>query len=159
MFTVSLATGIGLAAALKTQLDAGFLYLFAGTVPTTAEGALDMVSTHTQIVKISLTGGATGLTFATPTAAVLSKTVAEVWRGTSAFSGANQANPTLTAAFFRFTTAADDGRGAANPATGYRLQGTVSGPGGAGDLVIGNAVIAPAFLQNIDNFRVILDRG
>ncbi len=123
---------------LKEQLDDGFLYIFSGTLPDTAEEALDMVSDHTELLKVSVDGdGSTGLTFETPSGGVLSKTVAEDWTGECTFDGFEDAETTLTPTFFRFCAAGDTGRTLADSSTGYRLQGTVGGPGSGADLMLG----------------------
>ena len=119
--------------AMKASLDGGFLYVFAGPVPANAADALNVVDDHTELVKMSVNGdGTTGLTFATATGALLSKTVSEVWKGVIAFSGAEDTETTLVPTFYRFCATGDNGRGAA---TGPRVQGTVGGPSSGADLV------------------------
>jgi hypothetical protein len=112
--------------ALKTALANGRLYLFAGPVPATAEEALDMGSSHTQICEFTESGdGATGLTFAAPAGSSMSKAGAEEWKGLIAFSGADDSETTLTPTFWRFGTSGDNCQAAA---TDPRLQGTAGGP-------------------------------
>ena len=119
--------------AFKDELDGGFLYDFSGAVPAEASDALDVVTEHTELVKMSVGGdGTTGLTFNTPTGNMLSKTTAEVWKGVITFSGAESAETTLTPTFYRFCPAGDDGRGAASTP---RIQGTVGGPSSGADLI------------------------
>lgn len=119
-------------AAAKTALDGGFLYLFAGPVPTTASEALDMGSLHTEVAKLSLGGdGVTGLVFDAPSGGVLAKPSAADWSGLVAFSGAEDAETTLAPTFYRFCPSGDNGRGAA---TTPRLQGSVGGPSSAADV-------------------------
>lgn len=128
-----LATG-----SVRAQLNGGFLYIFAGPVPATADDALDMVSTHTQLVKLSandpaVADGATGLTFeATPSGGTMPKTSAQLWQAIIDNSGASVA-ATNTATFFRFCAPGDNGRAAGGAST-YRIQGTV-GTAGANLLV------------------------
>lgn len=127
--------------ARRTALNGGRLYVFAGPEPDNANDALDLTvgtGLHTQCVEYTLNGaGTTGLTFATTTNDVLNKTPAEAWRGLVDFVGAQQASSTLTPTFFRFCAAGDNGR-AAGTSTSKRWQGSVSGPNGNGDLVIGS---------------------
>ena len=140
----------------KEQFDGGFLYLFAtnSSAPANADMALNMGTTHTEVVKISLNGlGATGLTFAVPSGGILSKTVSEDWQGAAAFDGVQSASPTLVPLFYRFCAAGDNGRGAAHATTGYRIQGAVGGPSSGADLEIGNINIAPSFMQIVETFN------
>lgn len=113
-------------AKIKTDLDAGFLYVFAGPVPANEGVALDMATQHTEVAKISISGGATGLTFATPASGVMTKTLAETWSATTAFDGFASGSPTLAPSFVRFGAAADNCRGASSAT---RLQMEVGGNG------------------------------
>ena len=143
---------------LKEQLDDGFLYIYAGAAPASAEAALDMVATHTELVKISVGGdGVTGLTFAAPSAGVLAKTGAENWTGDCDFDGKDDATATLTPLFYRFCAAGDDGRGAADGTTGYRLQGSVGGPSSGADLQLGTATLTNGNTQPIGAFSVTVE--
>ena len=136
----------------KEQLDLGFLYLFAGPPPASADAALDMATQHTEVLKVSISSGATGLTFATPAGGVLSKTVAEVWSGVVTLDGFDDAGPTCTPTFYRFCAAGDNGRGAANTSTGYRVQGSVGGPGSGADLQLGVAALTAGATQPVGAF-------
>ncbi|HEY1034566.1 MAG TPA: hypothetical protein VGE09_06255 [Pseudoxanthomonas sp.] len=118
-------------AATKDELDGGFIYLYAGPEPTSAAAALDMVTLHTEVAKISLGGdGVTGLVFDAPSAGVLAKPSAANWSGLIAFSGAEQAESSLVPTFYRFCPAGDNGRTAL---TTPRLQGSVGGPNSNAD--------------------------
>lgn len=142
---------------LKEQLDNGFLYIFSGTAPATANEALNVATTHTELCRISVADdGVTGLTFDAPAAGVISKAAAETWSGTCVFNGFNAAT-TQAATFFRFCAAADDGRGVANGTTGYRIQGTVTAIGAGGDLQIGSGSLTDGVLQPIGAFSVSID--
>lgn len=133
----SIAAANLLAAALKAELDNGFLYLYAGPVPATASEALDMGADHTEVVKISVDGdGVTGLTFENPATAILAKEGDEDWKGTAAFDGAEDGEANLNPTFYRFCTAADNGRGVADGTTGHRIQGTVGGPASGAEIVL-----------------------
>lgn len=139
---------------IKEQLDAGFLYIFSGTVPATADDALNMATTHTLLVKISLSAGATGLTWASPSGGSLNKNSGETWSGTASFSGVNSGTSPQAPTFFRFCTASDNGQGAANTTTGYRIQGSVTVAGGGGDLQLGASTITNGALQTIGSATV-----
>lgn len=141
-----------LLAQIKTRLDGGFLLLFAGTVPRAAADALDLTSTHTQLVRISLNGAGGGLTFDAPINGVLTKTPAEVWRGTVQFEGADAAQTTLTPTFYRFCAAGDDGRAAADVLTGVRLQGAVGGPSSGAELRLGLTTLTAGNEQPVGDF-------
>lgn len=136
MFKVTPAlAAAALALGIKAELDGGFVYIYAGPVPAEPGDALNMVDDHTELAKLSVDGdGVTGLTFATPTDATLSKNGDE-WSGLVAFDGAEDAETSLTPTFFRFCPSGDNGRGAV---TTPRLQGTASGPTGSGDMKVGS---------------------
>lgn len=122
-------------AAIKSELDGGFLYIYAGPPPATAGAALDMDTLHTQLVMLSVGGdGSSGLTFAAPNGPVMSKTSAEAWEGLIAFDGADDGEGELAPTFYRFCGPGDDGRSADG---GPRLQGTVGGPTSGANLVLG----------------------
>lgn len=122
-------------AAIKAELDGGFLYIYSGPPPASADAALDMGSAHTQLVKLSVNGdGSTGLTFAAPVGPVMSKNSAESWEGLIAFDGADDGESELAPTFYRFCGTGDDGRSASG---GPRLQGTVGGPTSGANLVLG----------------------
>ena len=151
--SIATANACANAIGLKEQFDNGFLYLFSGPVPDTASEALDVVTLHTEVVKISVdSDGVTGLDFDAPVGGVLSKAVAQDWTGTAAFDGFDELDPSLAPSFYRFCAAADNGRGVADGTTGYRIQGTVGGPSSGADLVLGSATIANAAVQPVGAF-------
>lgn len=137
---------------LKEQFDGGFLYIFAGPVPPTADTTLDMVAAHTELVKISLNAGATGLTFAAPAGGVLGKTPAETWSGAASFDGYEDTETSLAPTFYRFCTGGDNGQGVADPSTGFRMQGTCGGPNSGADLQVGTAMLTDGNTQPIGAF-------
>lgn len=153
----SIALAQHLAAAIKTNLDAGFLYVYAGPEPATSDEALDLVTLHTELVKVSLSGGATGLTFDAPVAGVLSKAVAETWTGTCVFDGVDDATSSLTPTFYRFCKTGDNGRGAANATTGDRIQGSAGGPSSGADLQFGTATLTNGNAQPVGAFSWTID--
>lgn len=126
---------------LDDQLNAGFISIYAGTVPATADAALDTTVTtgvHTLLCKIAsdavpVDDGATGLNFTAVAASrAIVKAAAEAWAGKVHFLGKDQAQAgvgPLTATFYRFHKAADTtgefGASAIGTASTPRIQGTV----------------------------------
>lgn len=142
-------------AALKAELDGGRMYWFSGPVPANSDAALDMGADHTQLVVMTESGdGSTGLTFEAPAGNAMVKDGGEDWTGLIAFDGAEDSETTLTATFYRFCAAGDNGRGAAS---GPRLQGTIGGPGS--DIPMANAALTRngANTQGLSYFAVIED--
>lgn len=145
------------ATGIKEQFAGSFLFIYSGTVPATADEALDMVAAHTELCKISVDGdGVTGLTFGTPAAGVLPKTPSETWTGTNNFDGFAAATSPQAPSFFRLCAASDDGRGLANASTGYRIQGSVGGPGSGKDLVLATSTMADGDPQPIGDAEILL---
>lgn len=99
---------------LKSLLNGGFIYLYSGPIPATADEAVD--GSCVMLGKISESDdGVTGLTFeATADNGILKKKESETWETTFGASG--------TITFGRFCVGADDGSGVAGP-TDYRVQG------------------------------------
>lgn len=125
-------------AAWKTALDHGFLKIYGGTVPATADAALGAA---TLLCTISVNSTGTGITLAaTPVAGVLQKNGSEIWSGVNAATG--------TASFYRFVAAADSG---AASTTEPRIQGTVGVTGEGLNLTMGTA-LAATVTTTIDSF-------
>lgn len=131
----------------KTAFNLGFLLLYSGTVPADADSAL---SGNTLLAQITKDGdGVTGLTFATPSGATITKTSAEVWRDTSVVGG--------TVSFYRLITAAEwtaESSGGPASTTYERVQGTC-GTSGA-DLNFTSIVLTGGAAQDISAFSVTL---
>lgn len=117
----------------KARLDGGFIYIFAGAEPATADDALDMVSTHTLLAKIAADAvpadaGTVGLNFAAAAAnRALAKASGETWAAKVHFVGKDAAlagASAINAVFYRFCAAGDNGQGAGSD-TSYRVQGSV----------------------------------
>ncbi|MGD9643802.1 MAG: hypothetical protein AB7V08_13815 [Elusimicrobiales bacterium] len=146
--TTDLANTI--ATAVRTALNGGFLYLYSGPVPATADEALDMVNDHTEIGKFSESDdGVTGLTFDAAAAGRIDKAAAEDWRTTTSFDGADDGETDLAPTFWRFCPDGDDGRGSA---TGARVQGTAGGPASGADLRFGSNTLGNGVEQPISAF-------
>ena len=131
-----LATG-----SVKSALDGGFVKLYAGTVPATADAALGAA---TLLCVIYSNGVSAGVNLAaTASDGAIAKAAAETWSGTNVATG--------TATFFRHVAAADDGGASI---TAPRLQGTV-GVSGA-DLNISNTNLIAATPQALDYYNLTL---
>lgn len=113
---------------LKSDLDGGTIYVFAGPLPADAGAALDM-SQHTQVAVITADGN--GVTFAPPEFGVLSKDPNETWDGLVEFEGAQDGETSLSPTFFRLCPSGDDGR---SETSAPRLQGTAGGPSSSADM-------------------------
>lgn len=121
-----------LASTLKTQLDAGFLYIMSGPVPANGNAAADV--SCAVLVKISKDGdGVTGLTFTTPTTGELTKATAEVWTGDATAAG--------TATFYRFCESGDTTPLLASSGK-CRIQGVVGSTPFSSDLIMSNTNLA-----------------
>ncbi len=137
--------------AVKSSLDGGLMYLYAGPVPGEASAALDMAATHTELAVVSVDGAGTGLTFAAASSNELRKAGGEAWTGTAAFDGAGSSAPELDAAFFRFCAPGDNGRAAGE---GVRLQGTIGLIGSGSDMERSTTAVAPDDVIEIRTFIV-----
>lgn len=124
--------------AIKDALGGGKIYLYAGTAPSTADSALDMLNAHTQVAVLSLDNSGGGLVWDAPVDGVLNKPVDAVWEGYVAFDGKQSAETTLTPTFFRACAAGDDGRSAAALP---RIQGNVGGPNSSADFRLTAATV------------------
>ena len=147
LFSTALANAIATTGSMKSQLDGGFLFVFStntGTIPTSADNAVDVSAVL--LVKISLSAGTTGLTFATPAVnGVLSKTAAEAWTGNNVATG--------TAAFWRFCASGDAGTTADTTFVHPRIQGT-TGTDATSDMVLPSTALVSGNAQAINLFQV-----
>lgn len=126
---------------LRTVLDLGFLNIYSGTPPATAD---DTLGAAVLLCTISNSGTGTGLTFA-PAASggIIAKNNTEVWRGTNVASG--------TASFYRFVAPGDTG---GFSQTEVRLQGSVDTIGA--DLNLSSVALTSGAQQSIDYFVVAI---
>lgn len=133
-------------AAAKDALDGGTLYIYNGPEPASADDALDMGGSHTQLAEVSLDDdGMGGLTFDDVTGNLLVKVPEDVWRGTLAFDGADASEDSLPATFARFCQDGDNGRGAGSGSP--RLQCSAGGPASTATL----RTATPELTQNGSN--------
>ena len=127
---------------LKSRLDLGFIKIYSGGEPSTADAAV----TGTLLCTISVSGNGTGLSLdATAANGVLAKSAA-VWSGAIVETG--------TAGYYRFSAAGDTG---ASSATEERIQGSV-GLAGADLNLSSTGLVTNASLsaQTIDYYVVSL---
>lgn len=139
--TIKVSTGLRNAvlgtSSLDAALDLGFIKIYSGAAPASADDA----ATGTLLCTISVNSTGTGLTFDAPSGGVMAKAAAEVWSGVNAASG--------TAAYYRHVGPADTG---ALSTTEPRLQGSV-GTSGA-DLNLSSVGLTAAATQTIDYYTV-----
>lgn len=127
---------------LRTVLANGFIKIYSGTVPATADEAIS--GANTLLTTISVGGAGTGLTFATTAASgTIVKNAAETWQGTNAASG--------VATFYRHVTASDTGASSTSEA---RIQGTIGLAGT--DMVLSSTTLAAGAVQTIDYYAINL---
>jgi hypothetical protein len=126
---------------LKTIMAAGFIKIYGGTVPATAD---DGLGGATLLCTVSISSGGTGINFAASAAAgVIQKSGSEVWSGVNVASG--------TATFFRHVLAADTGT---LSTTESRIQGTVATAGA--DLNLSSVSLTISATQTIDYYSVAI---
>ena len=126
---------------LKAQLDGGFVKIYAGSVPVSAD---ETVVGATLLCTITLNGdGTTGLTMAAAAVAGSLSKATGIWSGTNAVGG--------TASFWRFVKTGDTG---VLSTTDKRLQGLAATSGA--ELIMTSVTLAGGAPQNIDYFSVAL---
>lgn len=129
------------AGSLKAALADGFIKIYAGTIPGTADAALG-AATLLCTISDNATGG--GIEFEVNAVdGAIAKKASETWKGVNAASG--------TATFFRHVATGDDGTAST---TQRRLQGTV-GTSGA-DLNLSSIILTAGADQLIDFYNASL---
>jgi hypothetical protein len=121
---------------LKTIFDGGFLDIYTGGQPSSP----DYAETGIKLIRISVSSGATGLTFGTAAAGLLPKS-ADVWSGACILAGVG--------GYFRFY---GTGGTSGSSASERRIDGNV-GVSGA-DLPLTNATLALGATITIDEFTL-----
>lgn len=126
---------------LNSVLDLGFIKIYAGTEPATADAA---IGAATLLCTISNNSTATGIKLETAASAgSIPKESTEVWSGVNVAGG--------TATFYRHVAPGDDGTLSTTQA---RLQGTI-GTSGA-DLNLSSINLSNGATQTIDYYSVTL---
>lgn len=143
--TVKLSTGcrqgIAITNSLKALLDNGFVRIYSGAIPASADAALGGA---TLMNEISAGGGGTPVTWeSTAPGGVLSKKVSENWTGNIIVGG--------TPTFFRYVLAADAGDASSSA---VRIQGT-AGPLGS-DMFISELPMVATAPQSFSLFQIAI---
>jgi hypothetical protein len=132
-----LATG-----SLKAALDGGFLELYQGPEPATADAPIDPAQ-HKLLVRIYSDGTSAGLTLSPTAADGFIEKSTQTWSGTNIDTG--------TVQFFRFVGPSDSG---VLSTTLARLQGTVARAGA--DLNITSVELTAGAPQAVNFFSIAL---
>jgi hypothetical protein len=128
-------------AAIKTALDAGFLAIYSGPQPLSANTG----ATGTLLGKVTKNGdGTTGLTFDAPTLNVMHKAAAEVWQFTGLANG--------TAGYCRFYPAAGTPTGTSSAET--RIDMAIASSGS--DCTLSNIAIVTGAPNSIDVYQLTM---
>jgi len=126
---------------LRTIFAAGFVRIYSGTVPATAD---DAVTSGNLLCTITINDTGVGVNFeTTASGGVLSKLATETWKGTNAATG--------IATFFRHVTASDTG---VTSTTEARMQGLISTAGA--ELNFSSTGLTANAVQTIDYYSVAL---
>lgn len=137
--STGLRTGMAGALGLKTMLNGGYIDVYSGGQPTTA----DLAETGVKLGRITLSSGTSatsGLTFGTVGDGLLPKS-ADVWSGVMSVSG--------VAGYFRlYGTASTSG----SSGTAQRLDGNVGISGS--DMVLANTSLVAGATLTIDTFSL-----
>jgi len=125
-------------AAFRTIFNLGFVKLYSGTVPASADATL----TGSLVLTLSNNATATGLTFASAAAGgVITKTLAEVWSG--------NAVATATVTHYRLVTSTDSG---VLSTTDARVQGLVGLS--AAEMILPVVALVNTTLYPVDTFSI-----
>lgn len=150
--TIRLSTGLcnkmldgGVSGGLKGAFNGCFIAIFAGSQPSDADTG---AGTAVQLGKVSVNDdGSTGLTFASASGGIATKTLAETWRFHGLTSG--------TAGWFRVYQAGDTIT--ADSTTYARLDGSIGTSGS--DMNISNTAIVLNAITTVDSFSVQLPKA
>jgi hypothetical protein len=125
---------------LKTIFAAGFLKIYSGSAPASADAAV----TGTLLCTISIASGGTGINFAAAAASgAIPKLSSETWSGTNAATG--------TAGYYRHVAVGDDGTLSTTQA---RMQGSIGTAGE--DLNLSSTSLTSAATTTIDYYSAAL---
>lgn len=145
--TVRLSTGLrnkmldgGTTGGIKGGLNLGFINIYSGPQPLTA----DTAATGTLLGTASVDGTGTGLTFDAAAAGVIAKAAAETWEFTGAAAG--------TAGWFRMYEPTDTPGNQST--TKARIDGSIASSGA--DMNLSNISIAIGAPNTIDVFQFTL---
>ena len=141
MISTGLATHLAGTGSMKSAMDLGFIKIYGGAPPATADAALG--GGVTLLCTISLNDTGTGLTLE-HNGTKVTKPSADTWSGTNVATG--------TSTFFRHVLASDDGTAST---TQKRIQGTI-GLTNALDMVRMDVDVVSGVLNTLENYRCIL---
>ena len=123
--STGLAKHVAVTGSLKSAFDSGFIKVYGGAIPATADAA----ESGSPLWTISVNGSGTGITFdAVPSGISLAKPTAAVWSGPTSAG---------TATHYRLVGSNDTG---AESTTDVRVQGTVGSVAGV-DFYMVNPVL------------------
>jgi hypothetical protein len=129
---------------LTTLLTDGYVKLYGGTVPPTADALVSAGSTLlVTYSNAGAVGAGNGLNFDVPSSGTISKDPAQVWSGVAGNTG--------TATYFRFVAQADTGT---DSTVEVRIQGTVGGAGA--DMFVQSNSITSTTNYTIDYFTIAI---
>ena len=126
---------------LKTILAAGFIKIYSGTPPTSADDAI--AAGNTLLTTITAAAGA-GLTMGVAANGALPKNAAEAWSGVNVAGG--------VASFYRHVAVGDTG---VSSATQARVQGTISTIGDDMNITAGTT-LANGATQTLNLYQLYL---
>lgn len=140
--STGLRNGMLVSSCLVEMLNGGFIMIYDGPVPASADDAL-VAANH---LLVTITNGGGGITFAaTAEDGGVSKTAAEAWSGEVLVSG--------TATFYRHIGAVESaGASGTFSTTLPRLQGAI-GTYGA-EMILSNAILTAGYIQRVDYYMV-----
>jgi len=127
---------------LRTILNLGFIKVYSGTPPASADAAIG--GGNTLLYTLSVASGGTGLTFeAAAVTGAIAKKSTEVWSGVAV--------ATDTATFYRHVAVGDDGLSSTTQA---RIQGSVGTLGQ--DMELSSTAIVTSATQTLDYYTIAL---
>ncbi|RKZ95466.1 MAG: hypothetical protein DRQ40_03580 [Gammaproteobacteria bacterium] len=129
---------------VRDAVDLGFIHIYSGIAPLTADDAIGSQGANILLVTISLDATATGLSMAaTATNGTVEKDVSQIWRGTAANTG--------LAEWYRHVGPADTGSGTT---TEPRYQGLIAQAGA--ELNMSDPNVVAGADQKIDFYLINL---
>jgi hypothetical protein len=143
LVSTGLANYVAGTGSLKAALNLGFIKIYSGTAPTTADNAIGSAGSNTLLCTISNDDTGTGITLGTASANTIPKNSGETWSGTNAATG--------TASFYRHVGSADDGT---LSTTQPRIQGTIGTAGE--DMNLSSTSLSASALQTLDYYQITL---
>ena len=149
-FSTGLRNGMLNATGLKEAMTNGVLRIYTGAQPATA----DTAASGSLLLEVTVNAGAfahgsptNGLNFDAPSSGIISKAVAEVWRGNGLTDG--------TAGWFRFCANPVDAGGSST--TLARIDGTCAKTGG--DAILSTTAIVTGAPVTVDEFQITFSAG